>query len=299
MEWILAILIILLVLALVKISLNYLEIRNINEQLKLIIEDYSSTGVKVVSGSFKDKKLVSSINQFLILFNDIKKKYQLSDQQNKLMIASISHDFRTPLTSILGYIQILNETDDEAMFQEYLEIIEKRIKSLSVLIEEFYALSLLQSSEYPLNIRKTNPSLVLVDQIALYYHDLNKHFATLLVEIDESQTTIQSDSLALGRILSNLIKNSLVHGQDTCIVNYQETTSAITISIRNKYDTTQEINLDKIFERTYREDQSRHLNSSGLGLSIAKQLSELLNFSLHAEIVDDYLDLSLVIPLRK
>lgn len=276
-------LVVILILLLISLSIlyyHYREVKNINNQLNLILNEYSDNDIRVISDLNYNKELVKTLNQFLLRFNYIKKKYITSDQHNKMMISSIAHDFRTPLTSILGYIQILQETKDEATKQKHLEIIEKRINALSILIEDFYALSLLQSDEYPVNTSNINISLILTEQVALYYQDISNKFDSVKIEIEESSTTIESDSSIIQRIISNLIKNCLVHGEDMCKISYLESDESIDIMISNSVSS--KIDTTRIFERTYRHDKSRHLSSTGLGLSIASQLAHMLDYKLSA-----------------
>lgn len=295
--WVLALLFIIVVLV-IRLMLYQREIRSINTQLAFIIEQYANAPLKMVSANKVCKELVDSINQFLILHTKLQEIYKKTDQQNRLMISSISHDFRTPLTSILGYIQILQDTEDPLLKASYLSIVEKRIESLSLLIEDFYALSLLESDEYPVKLEPVNPSLLLTEQIALYYHELNQTFNQVTITVSESKLTIMSDQTILQRILSNLIKNAIIHGVNTLFINYQENETNVIISFGNELAERDQINLERIFERTYRNDKSRHLSSTGLGLSITKQLSQLMGYQVNVAKENQIIVFKLIIPIK-
>ena len=274
------------------------EVKSIKQQLQMIVDGFSHTPLKTVSNNKEAQKLIEMINQFLLRFNTLSTQYQITDAQNKMMISSISHDFRTPLTSILGYIQMLEQEQDEARRQVYFGIVTERIKVLSTMIEDFYQLSLLESNEYPIHLEQVNISLLLIDQVTMFYHDLNRHFATVAVNIAETQITTITDKNMFIRLIGNLLKNALVHGYQSCELSLEESAAAYHLVFKNKVYAGQEINILQLFERTYRGDYSRQQTSSGLGLSIAKEIAEQLGFTLTADILGDEIFFDLVVPIK-
>jgi sensor histidine kinase len=212
------------------------------------------------------------------------------------MVTTISHDFRTPLTSISGYVQILLDDDDVSYEnrQKYLKIIESRAISLSSLIEDFYTVSSIDSLDYPYNLTTISLSEILRAQIAAYYVELEKRYSTIEVDIVESPCYMISDRTSLQRIFSNLIKNALSYGIDKIRISLKEDENSYKIEFSNSlYENADKNIADKIFERNYSVNWASSSKSTGLGLSIAKSMTEKMGGSIGAEVIDDMLVFSI------
>lgn len=275
-----------LVICILKISHDYLQVRSIQSQLKIVSLDYSLNVLKSDNKSKIQKELLISINQLLLDYRELHEKYERADRHNKIMVSSIAHDFRTPITSILGYVQMIESTSDPEVIRKYATIIERRLHSLNILIEDFYALSILESNEYPVMNKEILPARLLQNQVGLYYESLKQHFNHCQIDIPESSLPRCSDPHIMERIIANLLKNALSHGLDFIRISYHEEPASFLISIENGIAPEQKIDLGRLFERTYRADQSRHNESTGLGLSIAKQLGELIHCQLTAQLLE-------------
>ncbi len=270
--------------------------RGIEKQLAFVREQFSLAPIKSVGGDKRYRELIQKINQLLFDYRDMQQKYQNADQHNRMMIASIAHDFRTPLTSISGYVQLLKEEPEGEDAEKYYQVILQRIHSLSLLIEDFYAISILQSNEYPVRLQPVQPLLILQEELALYYAELQAHFANLSIGIEENRVECRSDPMILKRIIQNLIKNALIHGTQMFSVQAALVDQGIQVIIRNGIDPLKPFDITRIFDRMYIGDQSRHQRSTGLGLAIVRELCRLLRISIQAEIVEEQLSLCLVIP---
>jgi len=253
---------------------------------------FESTGLVKKDSFFLGKALIDSINVLIVEHHRQKKEYEETRQNFKSMVTTISHDFRTPLTSISGYVQILLD-DDEVSYenrQKYLKIIESRAISLSSLIEDFYTVSSIDSLDYPYNLTTISLSEILRAQIAAYYVELEKRYSTIEVDIVESPCYMISDRTSLQRIFSNLIKNALSYGIDTIRISLKENESSYKIEFSNSlYENADKNIANKIFERNYSVNWASSSKSTGLGLSIAKSMTEKMGGSIGAEVIDDML----------
>ena len=253
---------------------------------------FESTGLVKKDSFFLGKALIDSINVLIVEHHRQKKEYEETRQNFKSMVTTISHDFRTPLTSISGYVQILLD-DDEVSYenrQKYLKIIESRAISLSSLIEDFYTVSSIDSLDYPYNLTTISLSEILRAQIATYYVELEKRYSTIEVDIVESPCYMISDRTSLQRIFSNLIKNALSYGIDTIRISLKENESSYKIGFANSlYENADKNIANKIFERNYSVNWASSSKSTGLGLSIAKSMTEKMGGSIGAEVIDDML----------
>jgi sensor histidine kinase len=257
---------------------------------------FESTGLVKKDSFFLGKALIDSINVLIVEHHRQKKEYEETRQNFKSMVTTISHDFRTPLTSISGYVQILLD-DDEVSYenrQKYLKIIESRAISLSSLIEDFYTVSSIDSLDYPYNLTTISLSEILRAQIAAYYVELEKRYSTIEVDIVESPCYMISDRTSLQRIFSNLIKNALSYGIDTIRISLKEDENSYKIEFSNSlYENADKNIANKIFERNYSVNWASSSKSTGLGLSIAKSMTEKMGGSIGAEVIDDMLVFSI------
>jgi sensor histidine kinase len=257
---------------------------------------FESTGLVKKDSFFLGKALIDSINILIVEHHRQKKEYEETRQNFKSMVTTISHDFRTPLTSISGYVQILLD-DDEVSYenrQKYLKIIESRAISLSSLIEDFYTVSSIDSLDYPYNLTTLSLSEILRAQIAAYYVELEKRYSTIEVDIVESPCYMISDRTSLQRIFSNLIKNALSYGIDKIRISLKEDENSYKIEFSNSlYENADKNIADKIFERNYSVNWASSSKSTGLGLSIAKSMTEKMGGSIGAEVIDDMLVFSI------
>lgn len=257
---------------------------------------FESTGLVKKDSFFLGKALIDSINILIVEHHRQKKEYEETRQNFKSMVTTISHDFRTPLTSISGYVQILLD-DDEVSYenrQKYLKIIESRAISLSSLIEDFYTVSSIDSLDYPYNLTTLSLSEILRAQIAAYYVELEKRYSTIEVDIVESPCYMISDRTSLQRIFSNLIKNALSYGIDKIRISLKEDENSYKIEFSNSlYENADKNIANKIFERNYSVNWASSSKSTGLGLSIAKSMTEKMGGSIGAEVIDDMLVFSI------
>ncbi|BCZ46599.1 two-component sensor histidine kinase [Clostridium gelidum] len=251
------------------------EIKLITKKLKIINNNDTNELLRISYPNSNIEDLLLEINYTLKLNKEIQCKSKEMDLELRQAIANISHDLRTPLTSIMGYIQLLNDKsiskDEHA---EYLLIIEKRSSALKDLISSFYDLSRLQANEYTIDIEKINLQSILCELIATYYEDFNNKNLEPEINIDENAPLIYGDKNAVIRIFTNLIQNILKHAEGNLEISLKLEGKYIITEFSNKAVELSEEDAKKVFERFFTADRMRSGQNTGLGLAITKILVE-------------------------
>ena len=292
--------IILILLALLCINFTLLmlrrnEIKIMTNKLKKINGTNTNELLRISYPNSNIEELLLEINNTLKLKKEIKSKSKEMDLELRQAIANISHDLRTPLTSIMGYIQLLNDENiSKEDHMQYLSIIEKRSKSLKHLISSFYDLSRLQANEYNIDIEKINLKSILCELIAIYYDDFNNKTLEPKINIDENAPLIYGDKNAVNRIFTNLIQNVLKHAEGNLEISLKVEEKYIITKFSNEAKDLSEEDASKIFERFFTADRMRSGQNTGLGLAITKILVEKQGNEIDAQKKDD----SLVIRIR-
>ncbi len=272
--------------------------REIANQLARINKGISSN--RIEGGHiFFSKNLISEINTTIDKLIEEQKKLNSEKQNMKEIITAISHDFRTPLTSISGYVQFLTEDKDidEDKRKNFLNIIKMRSESLATLVEDFYVNSSIESQEYPKRKSKVMILDVLRNSIFQYYRELEARFENVNINLPEEQIEIEADIAYIQRIFSNIIKNAFTHGvKNFSIVGEKDESGKLKIYIGNKINKDDEKNnfdVQKIFERNYSVNWFAGNKSTGLGMSIAQKLMHEMGYNIYATVDDDEISIIL------
>ncbi len=257
---------------------------------------------EILSGNLNQRirfqSQIEPLNKLSIKINKIIDKFQkanaeniLNEETRKKMISNISHDLRTPLTSMLGYMELILEDKElnEDKKKEYLDIIYSKGNSLYSLMEEFFQLSKLESNDIKLNLKEINISELIRQNIISFYSQIEKYNIKVCINIPNEDVYIISDEKCINRILNNLINNSLKHGVKVTKMGVNLSTDDDNVFI-DVYDNGIGIpkeELKFVFDRLYTVEKSRstNLKSSGLGLTIVKKLTEILDGDISVESV--------------
>ena len=282
-----------IIIVLIVIIIGYKrEFRRIRKEINNNLNDYVNIKTKSVDRDLE--ALVAEVNLIFDSKQKVVAEKNKREEELRASIANMSHDLRTPLTSIMGYLQMVRlENVSENDKKEYMGIVEKRTKSLQQLISSFYDLSRIEGNEYNFDYKKINLSNILCENIALFYNDFINNNIEPIIEIDENIKEIISDESAISRIFSNLIGNMIKHGENFVKIGLNQKDDVIITEFINKAtDLTQE-NVDKLFERFYTVDKSRSDRNTGLGLYITKVLVEKLGYNINANLRDNNLIISI------
>ena len=204
------------------------------------------------------------------------------------LITNVSHDIKTPLTSIINYTDLLTKLDlKDPKAQEYLEVLGRQSARLKKLIEDLIEASKASSGALKLDMEKVNASMLLMQALGEYEEKFRRKGLDLRVTGETSEMMVRADSRYLWRIFDNLMSNMLKYAQAGTRAYIDMTCDAGEISIifRNISDTPLNITGDELMERFVRGDSSRSTEGSGLGLSIADSLVALMGGTM--EIVVD------------
>lgn len=268
------------------------EINYISNQIEKNKGEYINIYTKATSNSIE--KLVTRINYLYDSSQKIQAENKIIEEELRKSIANISHDLRTPLTSIIGYVELLkDESISKEEKQKYIEIIDRRSKNLEELISSFYDLSRISSNEFNFHLEKINLKDILCDSIAVSYNDFINNNIEPIIKIDNNISDIISDEKAVKRIFANLIGNILKHGARNVIIALHEEKDYIVSSFINYAPLLNEEDAKRIFERFYTADKSRGDRNTGLGLAIVKEISERLGNKISSRLIDGNLNIEI------
>ena len=234
------------------------------------------------------RKLAADINVQLRLLRKERHRYQQGDLELKEAVTNISHDLRTPLTAINGYLDLLEREEKSENVQRYLSQIRNRTEALKTLTEELFRYSVVTSSK-ELKRERMDVVRALEESLLSFYAAMQEKGIRPEIDLPEETVFRELDAGAVSRIFSNIISNALKYSDGDLSVAMQTDGS---ITFANTAHSLNAVTAGRLFDRFYTVDASR--NSTGLGLSIARQLTERLGGIIEA----DYRNGRLIIMLR-
>lgn len=273
-----------------------MNIRNITKQLEEIMNIADTNQLLTMVAKQKDiegltkilNNLVKDIRASRIHIKSLNKNFRQS-------ITNISHDLRTPLTTAGGYVQMLQTSVTEEERQEYLSIVLERQNMVKMLLAQLFESVRIESGEIVFEQVPIDAKKVLIDTLAMYYDDFNKKGQEPTVHLLEEPCIIQGDEQGVKRIFSNILFNAIVHGNGEYCFEIQESDGYI-FTFSNISEPMTRDDLETIFERFYTKDQSRNKKTTGLGLSIAKEITKRLGGSIEAYYNNGRFSISIFFP---
>lgn len=257
------------------------ELSSVERQLKELRSIDSNSLIHSVNGTAD--RLINEINALLAQLHQTKVEYARKNHDLEQMMTNISHDLRTPLTSAMGYINIVRSSGlSEEEKERELEIIEKRLLRLEELIDSFFEFSKMISGGKQPELEELNLVSVLEESIVHYYDDYCGRNRQIILDCRVNRLKVISNRNLLLRIFDNLISNAYKHGSGDLSVKLTEG-ERISVSFENTL-ISDDIDIDHIFDEFYTTDISRTKGNTGLGLAIAKQFTEILGGSISAQI---------------
>ncbi|MBX4261958.1 HAMP domain-containing histidine kinase [Clostridium estertheticum] len=282
------------------------QINEINRTLEKIKGGNFNIRVRFYSSTKGIQNLGVNLNYIIDEFQRIAEKKQYLEESRKKMVANISHDLRTPLTSILGYLEALQKdsklNDKEKKY--FLDIVYSKSQKLYSLLEEFFRFSKIEAEDVLIKVEKINLTNMIQDVLVGFYQEFVNENIEPIIEIAEKDFFVWGDSKAIDRILSNLLINALRYGKDEKMIGIKVRgeNSMVWVDIWNGGAGIAEKDIPYIFDRLYIGETSRNgkFHGSGLGLAIVKKLVERLKGEvLVNSILNEKTTFSFSLPLYK
>lgn len=265
------------------------EIKNIYKQLNEYNRGYTRKKIDISLFDRDIENLVRVINYHINISINAVIKQKNTEGELKRAIANISHDIRTPLTSILGYIQMSKRegTSHEKQL-ECINIAESKANTLKRILEKFFIFSIVESPEYTIEMEYINLNDILYELIASFYGEFKNKGMDLNIDINEENLIVLGNKTDIVRIIENLITNLIKYSKGNEQIELKKVDGKGMLIISNKVENLSEEDVKLLFNRFYRQDISRNSSkSSGLGLSIAKTLIEKMKGDINAYLIDD------------
>lgn len=286
-----------LILILIGILISYKrQVKDICRQLRFLQECDSNMLITTEMKKGHIGELAELLNTLLKERKKERADYQKKEQMIADIYTNLSHDIRTPLTSLDGYFQLLEETQEENDRKRYIQIIQERIESLKEMLEELFTYTKLQNGTYELKLEPQNVGQILKETVFSYYDDWAEQEISPQFEITEEPVWIRGNKQALRRTIQNIIKNGLDHGNKEIRIQLSRNEKQMELVFQNKIEPGEQINISRVFERFYKADKARSKSSTGLGLSIAKGFVEKMHGEIAAEIKEDWFCIKISFP---
>ncbi|MEB4595494.1 sensor histidine kinase [Bacillus amyloliquefaciens] len=262
------------------------EIKYIRNKLRKVVNEETGERLLLNTEDKYIKSLLIQINRLLDHNQKIKGNCNSIELSMRKMLSNISHDLKTPLTVILGYIEIIN--NDKSLTSEKVMSLLKTVNLKTVevlaLINRFFELVKLESGDKKLNSSRIDICEVSRKIILDYYEILISKEFEVVIDIPDDSIFVSGDEEAIERVLNNLITNAIQYGSDGKMVGLKIriTDNDVFVEISDKGKGINEMHKDRVFERMYTLEDSRNTNyqGSGLGLTITKRLVEQMEGSI-------------------
>lgn len=285
------------ILAVLAIALN---LRTLEKNGKQLSEGDLSTPVdtKRLFGAFR--RYGQAMNRLQSGMESAVQEQMRAERMKTELITNVSHDIKTPLTSIVNYVDLLKKEDiPSPAAREYIIVLDRQSKRLKKLTEDLVEASKASSGALPVDLQPTDVS-VLFSQITGEYQDrLADCHLTLVTQPPAGQPVVLADSKLLSRVMDNLVSNICKYAMPETRVYVSGVTAdgQMTMSFKNISRAELNISPDELMERFVRGDTSRHTEGSGLGLSIARSLVHLMGGTFRLSIDADLFRADVTLPL--
>lgn len=264
--------------------------QQLREGMAQQLERETNTLLSVSSGDREMKALADALNGQLAQLRAERQRYQHGDLELKEAITNISHDLRTPLTAIVGYLALLEGEEKSEAVERYLSQISNRTQVLHQLSEELFAYALLTAPQ-PLHPQRVDLRGLVEEALLSYCGAMEQRGMEPTIQLPEGRVERNLDPTAAGRVLSNLISNALKYSAGDFAVTM---TPDGVITFANSAPDLNPVLVQRLFDRFFTVETARH--STGLGLSIAKLLTQQMEGTLEAKYQEGQLVITLSFP---
>ena len=263
------------------------QVKDICRQLAFLMKHDSNMLIHREFGLGGIGMLSDRLNDLLELRRKEKRYYQEKETLIVDTYTNLSHDIRTPLTSLDGYFQLMEACENVEEQRRYLNIIHERIHSLNEMLEELFMFTKLKNESYRLELTSCCINRILKETVFSYYDDWVRREIQPDIQITEEQLYIDGNKQGLSRIIQNVIKNGLDHGEKKIRIVLKREQNRAVLRISNQVIASEQIDIEHVFDRFYKADAARSKTSTGLGLSIAREFVRRMNGEIGAKIEEN------------
>lgn len=242
------------------------------EQNQLVVVEFIDSDIEAIA--LEINGLLEKIRQTII-------KSKASSAALKSSIADISHDMKTPLTSVIGYLQLAERECKEEKTKELIKICLERAHYCNSLINDFFELSVLEVQGCIPKLESVDIAGMICEQILAHYPIFEEKNITPHFEDSDKPVIASADSVLLNRVIQNLISNGVKYTSGDIFFNLFQKNEQVSIVVSNPIDT--DVDVTHIFDRFYTQDKSRS-KGSGIGLYICRQFIKAMGGSISAEV---------------
>lgn len=261
-----------------------ISIKEIEDNLDIILNNDTNKLITISTNNKRLNKLAANLNSSLRKIRKLEISYKNGNKELQESITNISHDLRTPLTAIKGYIDLIKKEKSKKKIVEYLKIIENKSEDLAILTEQLYDYSKSLDLKDKLKKEKVCINDILEDTILSYYALIKKKNLTPEINITTKRIYRKIDKNMAIRILENIISNTIKYTDEDIKITLLDNGKII---IKNKSHVLDNTTVNKMFDRYYTIESGS--NTSGIGLSIAKQLVNINGGKITAKYSQGYL----------
>ena len=294
MVWLAVLCILLAVLALVlgvRLALTRRAAGDIARQLADILSDDTNSLITLGTGDREMRRLAAQLNRELRVLREQRLRYKQGDQELKAAVTNVSHDLRTPLTAICGYLELLQREEKSENVARYLGHIENRTEAMKALTEELFRYSVVLSTAEDMEPESVDLNAAIEESAAAFYAALTAKGISPEIHMPQDRVVRDLNRAALSRVLSNLFSNALKYSDGDLAVTLTE---AGEIAFSNIAAGLDQVQVGKLFDRFFSVEAAR--SSTGLGLAIAKTLVERMGGTIGAEYGEERLTIRVNFP---
>ena len=261
-------------------------IREVAEELEEKLRTDTNTLISISIGDSSVQLLASRINRQLRVLRKERLKLQVGSDELTTAVTNISHDLRTPLTAICGYLDLLEQEPQSEKSGRYLAVIRERTDAMRSLTEELFRYSVITATTDELCMEEVFLNDILEQSLAGFYGALSARGITPKIRIPEAAVVRKLDAAALRRIFDNILSNAVKYSDGDLTIRLRPDGS---VTFSNRASSLSRVQAERLFDRFYTVETAR--NSTGLGLSIAKLLTEKMGGTITAEYESGHLQI--------
>lgn len=276
---------VILIILLLKIIVMKISLKEINKQLEEILRSDTNSLICLSSSDRDIRRFANNLNKELKSLR--KNKITLQNENSKLnnAVSAVSHDLRTPLTAMLGYIDLLETEQNSETAQKYIFMIRNRANALKKLTEELFKYSVIFLKEHKFKKENISLNAVLEESIAAFYGIIKQSGINPEISLPEENIVKNLDKDAVMRIFSNIISNALRYGGGDLNITLDKNAKII---FSNSAPNLDKVTAKKLFDKFYTVENAR--GSTGIGLTVAKELAEQMGGKIYLDFDGKKLD---------